>query len=124
MSNIGPLRLLEDVPADALARDRLRNIAQFTVWPTDSVSKLETQRLRPGPAARLGEAPMKNHSGPADRPRLGQANLSVMKPAFNEERTLEIILGHVLERPEVGEVIVIDVGSTDQKMPMISSCAM
>jgi cellulose synthase/poly-beta-1,6-N-acetylglucosamine synthase-like glycosyltransferase len=67
---------------------------------------------------------MKKHSGPADRPRLGQANLSVMKPAFNEERTLEIILGHVLERPEVGEVIVIDVGSTDQKMPMISSCAM
>jgi dolichol-phosphate hexosyltransferase len=41
------------------------------------------------------------------------ANLSVMMPVFNEERTLEIILGHVLERPEVGEVIVVDDGSTD-----------
>jgi cellulose synthase/poly-beta-1,6-N-acetylglucosamine synthase-like glycosyltransferase len=37
----------------------------------------------------------------------------VMMPAFNEERTLEIILGHVLDRPEVGEVIVVDDGSTD-----------
>ncbi len=30
MSNIGPLRLLEDVAADALAGDRLRNVGQFT----------------------------------------------------------------------------------------------
>ena len=41
------------------------------------------------------------------------AFLSVMMPVFNEERTLEIILNHVLERPEVGEVVVIDDGSTD-----------
>lgn len=40
--------------------------------------------------------------------------LGVMVPAFNEERTLEIILGHVLARPEVGEVIVVDDGSTDR----------
>ena len=39
--------------------------------------------------------------------------LSVMIPAFNEERTLEVILDHVLERPEVGEVIAVDDGSTD-----------
>src|SRR5438105_14997177 len=39
--------------------------------------------------------------------------LSVMIPAFNEERTLEVILNHVLERPEVGEVIAVDDGSTD-----------
>jgi glycosyltransferase involved in cell wall biosynthesis len=39
--------------------------------------------------------------------------LSVMIPAFNEERTLEVILKHVLERPEVGEVIAVDDGSTD-----------
>src|SRR5213593_3088880 len=37
-----------------------------------------------------------------------------MMPAFNEERTLEIILDHVLDRPEVGEVVVIDDGSTDR----------
>ena len=36
-----------------------------------------------------------------------------MIPAFNEERTLEVILNHVLERPEVGEVIAVDDGSTD-----------
>ncbi len=41
------------------------------------------------------------------------ALLSVMMPAFNEERTVEIILGHVLERREVGEVIAVDDGSTD-----------
>src|SRR5206468_9631113 len=28
-----------------------------------------------------------------------------MMPAFNEERTLEIILDHVLDRPEVGEMV-------------------
>jgi len=36
-----------------------------------------------------------------------------MMPIYNEERTLEIILTHVLDRPEVGEVIAVDDGSTD-----------
>ena len=45
--------------------------------------------------------------------------LSVMMPAFNEERTLATILGHVLERPEVGEVIVVDDGSTDRTWEII-----
>jgi glycosyltransferase involved in cell wall biosynthesis len=40
--------------------------------------------------------------------------LSVMIPAFNEERTLDLILSHVVERPEVGEVIAVDDGSTDR----------
>jgi glycosyltransferase involved in cell wall biosynthesis len=39
--------------------------------------------------------------------------LSVMMPAYNEARTIEAMLGHVLERPEVGEVIVVDDGSSD-----------
>ncbi|HKC19092.1 MAG TPA: glycosyltransferase family 2 protein, partial [Candidatus Dormibacteraeota bacterium] len=42
-----------------------------------------------------------------------KAVLSVMIPAFNEERTLAIILDHVLQRPEVGQVIAVDDGSTD-----------
>jgi glycosyltransferase involved in cell wall biosynthesis len=42
-----------------------------------------------------------------------KAVLSVMMPAFNEERTIETILKHVLGRSEVGEVIVVDDGSTD-----------
>src|SRR5256885_8983392 len=37
-----------------------------------------------------------------------------MMPAYNEERTLAVILDHVLDRPEVGEVTVIDDGSTDR----------
>lgn len=49
-----------------------------------------------------------------------KALLSVMMPAFNEARTIEIILGHVLERPEVGEVIVIDDGSTDGTWGIVS----
>src|SRR5437762_6447146 len=44
---------------------------------------------------------------------MAKALLAVMMPAFNEERTVQIILGHVLERPEVGEVIAVDDGSTD-----------
>lgn len=34
-------------------------------------------------------------------------------PAYNEARTIELMLVHVLQRPEVGEVIVVDDGSTD-----------
>ena len=46
--------------------------------------------------------------------------LSVMIPAFNEERTLGTILDHVLERPEVGEVIAVDDGSTDGTWKILS----
>ena len=49
--------------------------------------------------------------------------LSVMMPVFNEERTLELILGHVLEQPEVGEVIAVDDGSTDQTWEILSRIA-
>jgi glycosyltransferase involved in cell wall biosynthesis len=49
--------------------------------------------------------------------------LSVMIPAFNEERTLEVILNHVLERPEVGEVIAVDDGSTDATWTIMSRFA-
>src|SRR5438309_4809694 len=49
--------------------------------------------------------------------------LSVMIPAFNEERTLEVILKHVLERPEVGEVVAVDDGSTDGTWGILTRCA-
>lgn len=49
--------------------------------------------------------------------------LSVMIPAFNEERTLEVILKHVLERPEVGEVVAVDDGSTDGTWAIMSALA-
>jgi glycosyltransferase involved in cell wall biosynthesis len=49
--------------------------------------------------------------------------LSVMIPAYNEERTLEVILKHVLERPEVGEVIAVDDGSTDGTWAILSRWA-
>jgi glycosyltransferase involved in cell wall biosynthesis len=51
------------------------------------------------------------------------AYLSVMMPVFNEERTLEIILGHVLEQPEVGEVIAVDDGSTDRTWEILHRMA-
>src|SRR5438105_15936279 len=65
------------------------------------------------------------------RPRLARvwgcmANkplLSVMMPAYNEDRTIEMILNHVLDRPEVGEVIAVDDGSTDQTWKILSRLA-
>jgi glycosyltransferase involved in cell wall biosynthesis len=52
-----------------------------------------------------------------------EAYLSVMMPVFNEERTLEIILGHVLEQPQVGEVIAVDDGSTDRSWEILTRMA-
>ncbi len=45
--------------------------------------------------------------------------LSVMMPIYNEERTLPTILRHVLARPEVGEVIAVDDGSTDRSWDIL-----
>lgn len=49
--------------------------------------------------------------------------LSVMMPIYNEERTLETILGHVLDRPEVGEVIAVDDGSKDRSWEILTAVA-
>lgn len=49
--------------------------------------------------------------------------LSVMMPIYNEERTLASILGHVLARPEVGEVIAVDDGSRDRSWDILSEVA-
>ena len=46
-----------------------------------------------------------------------------MVPIFNEERTLEVILGHVLARPEVGEVIAVDDGSQDRSWEILQRVA-
>jgi glycosyltransferase involved in cell wall biosynthesis len=46
-----------------------------------------------------------------------------MVPAYNEERTIEAILGHVLQRPEVGEVIAVDDGSKDATWDVLQRIA-
>jgi len=46
-----------------------------------------------------------------------------MMPAYNEERTLELILEHVLQRPEVGEVIAVDDGSSDRTWQILDRTA-
>jgi glycosyltransferase involved in cell wall biosynthesis len=46
-----------------------------------------------------------------------------MVPAYNEERTIEAILGHVLQRPEVGEVIAVDDGSKDATWDILQRVA-
>ncbi|HYW26473.1 MAG TPA: glycosyltransferase family 2 protein [Terriglobales bacterium] len=49
--------------------------------------------------------------------------LSVMMPIYNEERTLETILRHVLDRPEVGEVVAVDDGSADRSWAILTEIA-
>src|SRR5712692_2862451 len=49
--------------------------------------------------------------------------LSVMMPVYNEERTLETIIAHVLDRPEVGELIAVDDGSIDGSLEILSRAA-
>src|SRR4051794_6596125 len=49
--------------------------------------------------------------------------LSVMMPIYNEARTLETILAHVLARPEVGEVIAVDDGSEDESWDILTRIA-
>src|SRR5215467_12346184 len=49
--------------------------------------------------------------------------LSVMMPVYDEERTLSTILRHVLERPEVGEVVAVDDGSQDRSWDILSEFA-
>ncbi len=46
-----------------------------------------------------------------------------MIPAFNEEATISVILRHVLERPEVAEVIVVDDGSRDRTWEILAAAA-
>ena len=52
-----------------------------------------------------------------------KAVLTVMMPIYNEERTLETILRHVLARPEVGEVIAVDDGSGDRSWAILNEIA-
>jgi glycosyltransferase involved in cell wall biosynthesis len=49
--------------------------------------------------------------------------LSVMMPLYNEERTLETIIGHVLARPEVGELIAVDDASRDGSWEILTRVA-
>jgi glycosyltransferase involved in cell wall biosynthesis len=49
--------------------------------------------------------------------------LSVMMPIYDEERTLPTILRHVLDRPEVGEVVAVDDGSRDRSWEILTDIA-
>ena len=47
--------------------------------------------------------------------------LSVVMPCFNEEGTISECISRVLESPYVGEIIVVDDGSTDQSKEVLLS---
>jgi glycosyltransferase involved in cell wall biosynthesis len=48
------------------------------------------------------------------------AELSVLIPVYNEERTLGRLLDAVEERPEVSELVIVDDGSTDETPEILS----
>jgi dolichol-phosphate hexosyltransferase len=49
------------------------------------------------------------------------ADLSVLVPVYNEERTLARLLDAVEERPEVSELVIVDDGSTDRTPEILSA---
>jgi glycosyltransferase involved in cell wall biosynthesis len=49
------------------------------------------------------------------------ADLSVLVPVYNEERTLERLLDAVEERPEVSELVIVDDGSTDRTPEILAA---
>jgi len=49
------------------------------------------------------------------------ADLSVLIPVYNEERTLARLLDAVEERPEVSELVIVDDGSTDRTPEILSA---
>ena len=51
------------------------------------------------------------------------ANLSVVMPCYNESATIIEIAERVLAQPQVGELIVVDDGSTDNTLELIGSVA-
>jgi glycosyltransferase involved in cell wall biosynthesis len=53
----------------------------------------------------------------------GVGVLSVMMPVYNEAETVETILRHVLRRPEVHDVTLVDDGSTDGTWEIVSRVA-
>ncbi|HZU17977.1 MAG TPA: glycosyltransferase family 2 protein [Candidatus Dormibacteraeota bacterium] len=53
----------------------------------------------------------------------GEGVLSVVVPVYNEASTVGTILAHVLRRPEVKEVVVVDDGSTDGSWEVIQEVA-
>jgi len=49
--------------------------------------------------------------------------LSVIMPAFNEGKTIAGVMGKVLERPESGQLIVVDDASTDETQAILKQIA-
>ncbi|HSL73183.1 MAG TPA: glycosyltransferase family 2 protein, partial [Ilumatobacteraceae bacterium] len=47
--------------------------------------------------------------------------LSVVMPCFNEERTITTIIADVLDSPLVGELIVVDDGSSDGTLDQLAT---
>lgn len=70
-------------------------------------SSSETSTLPSDPSGAQCEKP-EGDSLPQER-----CCLSVVIPAYNEEKTLETVVHEVLKLPQVLEVIIVDDGSTD-----------
>ena len=49
------------------------------------------------------------------------SSLSVIIPVYNEKKTIRSVLSRVLDFPEVGQIIVVDDGSTDGTRQLLSS---
>ena len=56
-------------------------------------------------------------------PQQPQQCLSVVMPAYNEEATIQKILGRVLDSPWVSEVVVVDDGSRDRTVELVEKVA-
>ncbi len=55
--------------------------------------------------------------------RMSARRLSVVMPSYNEESTIEAIVGRVMDSPVVAELVVVDDGSTDRTRDLLDKLA-
>jgi len=93
------------------------------VDPSESAEVSSTDGDAQGVSTAKKSAPKKESAAKAPASTTGQTDavLSVVMPCYNELNTVAPCVAAVLARPEVGEVLIVDDGSTDGTRDVLAS---